>query len=326
MKPKFDIISIGDTQHDVFLELEEETKILEDKKTKTKYLGVVYAEKNPVKKFTSIVAVGNSANVAIGCSRLGLKTAFYTMLGSDIIGREEFDVFKKEKVAPDYIVWDRKRGSNFSAVLNYRGERTILVHHEHRDYVLPKLAPAAWVYLSSMGPGFEKIHGALLRYVKKHKAKMGFNPGSFQMKARLKKLALVIRQSTVFFVNREEAETLLKKRADIKTLLRLLHRLGPKIAVITDGPKGSYSFDGKQILFLPIFPAKIVERTGTGDAYSTGFISALAHGYGVAEAMRWGTFNSASKIQSIGARQGLLSKSAMTGFIEKHKTFQPKRI
>lgn len=323
---RFELISIGDTQHDVFLELEEETKILEDKKSGTKYLGVVYAEKIPVKKFTSIIAVGNSANVAIGCARLGLKTAFYTVLGSDTVGKEELAVFKKEKVATDYIVWDKKRGSNFSAVLNYRAERTILVHHEHRNYVLPRLAPSKWVYLSSMGPGFEKIHGLLLRYVKKHKVKMGFNPGSFQMKAGLKKLAPIIRQSAVFFVNREEAETLLGKRADIKTLLKLLYQLGPKIVVITDGPKGSYTFDGTRTLFLPIFPAKIVERTGTGDAYSTGFISALAHGYGVAEAMRWGTFNSASKIQSIGARQGLLSKGAMLRYTRSHPAFQPKKI
>lgn len=323
---RFDVISIGDTQHDVFLELEEETKVLEDKKTKTKYLGLVYAEKIPVKKFTSIVAVGNSANVAIGCARLGLKTAFYTILGSDVVGREEFAVFKKEKVAPDYIVWDRKRGSNFSAVLNYRAERTILVHHEHRNYVLPALAPSKWVYLSSMAPGSEKIHAALLRYVKEYKVKMGFNPGSFQMKAGLKKLAPIIRQSAVFFVNREEAETLLGKRADIKTLLKMLYKLGPEIVVITDGPKGSYSFDGKHALFLPVFPAKIVERTGTGDAYSTGFISALAHGYGVEDAMRWGTFNSASKIQSIGAREGLLSKAAMYSSSRSHRAFQPKKI
>ncbi len=323
---RFDLISIGDTQNDVFLELEEETKILEDKKSKTKYLGVVYAEKIPIKKFTSVVAVGNSANVAVGSSRLGLKTAFYTVLGSDTVGREDLVLFKKENVAPDYVVWDKKRGSNFSAVLNYRAERTILVHHEHRDYVLPKLAPATWVYLSSMAPGFEKIQAALLRYLKKYKVKMGFNPGTFQMKAGLKKLALIIQASTVFFVNREEAETLLRKRADIKTLLKLLHRLGPKIVVITNGPKGSYSFDGKYTLFLPVFPAKIVERTGTGDAYSTGFISALAYGYSVAEAMRWGTFNSASKIQSIGARQGLLSKAAMYSVARSHHAFQPKKI
>lgn len=323
---RFDLISIGDTQHDVFLELEQETKVLEDKKSKTKYLGVVYAEKIPIKKFTSIPAVGNSANVAVGCSRLGLKTAFYTVLGSDIIGREEFAVFKKEKVASDYIVWDRKRGSNFSAVLNYRGERTILVHHEHRSYALPRLAPARWLYLSSLGPGFEKLHPQIPNYLKKHGVSMGFNPGSLQMKAGLKKLAPVMRQSGVFFVNKEEAETLLKKRADVKTLLKSLHRLGPKIVVITDGPKGSYAFDGSSVLYLPVFPAPVVERTGTGDAYSTGFLAALASGKSTGEAMRWGTFNSASVLQHIGAREGLLSKAAMTKLVRNNKKFQPRKI
>ena len=322
----FDFISIGDTQHDVFLELEQETKVLEDKKSKVKYLGVVYAEKIPVKKFTSIPAVGNSANVAIGCSRLGLKTAFYTVLGSDITGKEEFKVFKKEKVATDYIVWDRKRQSNFSAVLNYKGERTILVHHEHRLYALPKLAPSKWLYLSSLGPGFEKLHSQIPSYLKKHGVDMGFNPGSFQMKAGLKKLAPVMRASKVFFVNKEEAETLLKKRADIKTLLKLLHRLGPKIVVITNGPKGSYAFDGSSVLYLSVFPAPIVERTGTGDAYSTGFLAALASGKSVGEAMRWGTFNSASVLQHIGAREGLLLKAAMTKLVRNNKRFQPKKI
>ena len=321
-----DLISIGDTQHDVFLELEEEIKILDDRKTKMKYLGLVYAEKIPVKKFTSVLAVGNSANVAIGSSRLGLKTAFYTVLGSDIIGKEELAVFQKEKVFPDYIVWDKQHGSNFSAVLNYRAERTILVHHERRTYVLPQLAPAKYIYMSSMGLGFEKIHTSLIRYIKKHDVNMGFNPGSFQMKAGLKKLAPIVRSSTVFFVNREEAETLLKKRGEIKQLLRSLRLLGPKIVVITDGPKGSYSFDGSQFLFLPIFPARVVERTGTGDAYSTGFLTGLAHGKSVKEAMRWGTINSASVLEHIGAREGLLTKKELELKLKLHINFQPKKI
>ena len=322
----FDLISIGDTQHDVFLELEEETKILKDERTGITYLGVVFAEKIPAKKFTSIVAVGNSANVAVGGARLGLKTAFYTVLGFDTTGKEELKVFKKEKVALDYIVWDKKRPSNFSAVLNYKGERTILVHHEHRDYILPALAPSKWVYLSSMASGFEKIHVAFLRYMKKYKVKMGFNPGSFQMKVGLKKLAPVIQASTVFFVNREEAETLLGRRADIKTLMRQLRAKGPKVVVITDGPKGSYSFDGTTFLYLPVFPATIVERTGTGDAYSAGFLAAAAHDKDSREAMRWGTFNAASVLQHIGAREGLLSKAAMAGFLKKNRAFQPRQI
>ena len=101
IKPKFDLISVGDTQYDVFLELEEETKLLKDPESGIEYLGLVSAEKIPAKSYTPVAAVGNSANVAIGASRLGLKTAFYTNLAKDDIGKQEIEVFRQEKVSTD---------------------------------------------------------------------------------------------------------------------------------------------------------------------------------------------------------------------------------
>ena len=323
---KFDIISIGDTTLDVFLELKEEVKVISDKKSKTKYLGLAFAEKIPVEKFTSIPAVGNSANVAIGVSRLGLKTGFYTVLGNDSIGKEMADILKKEKIAPDYIQFDKKRPSNFSAVLNYKAERTILVHHEKRDYILPKLAPAKWLYFSSLAAGHEKLHKQIPRFLKKDGAKLGFNPGSFQIREGVRKLQIIIKESTVLFVNREEAQELVGKSSDIKSLLKGLLVLGCETAVIPDGPKGSYFFDGETFLFLKIFPAPLIERTGAGDAYSTGFLSALVKGFDIPQAMRWGTFSAASVIQFIGAREGLLKKQQMMKLSKENPKFQPKTI
>ncbi|HEB13640.1 MAG TPA: hypothetical protein ENI13_01525, partial [candidate division CPR3 bacterium] len=85
---KFDLITVGDTTLDVFLELEEEVKVIKDKTTGLDYLGLVNAEKIPVKKLTIVPAVGNSANVAIGAARLGLKSAIYTILGEDQTGSD----------------------------------------------------------------------------------------------------------------------------------------------------------------------------------------------------------------------------------------------
>ncbi len=65
-------------------------------------------------------------------------------------------------------MWDKEHGSNFSAVLDYKGERTILVHHEPRDYNLPNFAPAKWIYYSSVAPQHEKLHMQIPEYVKKY--------------------------------------------------------------------------------------------------------------------------------------------------------------
>lgn len=322
---KFDLISVGDTQYDVFLELEEETKILKDPESGMEYLSLVSAEKIPAKSYKAVPAVGNSANVAIGASRLGLKSAFYTHLGKDDVGEEELKIFKKEKVATDYVVWDKERGSNFSAVLNYKGERTIIVHHEHRPYELPKLSPAEWMYFSSLAEGHDKLHTQIPEYVKKHGVKVGFNPGSFQLKEK-EGLCNMMEATTVFFVNKEEAQELLGNSKDVKELLKGLKAKGPEIVVITDGPGGSYCHDGKTFWHLEIFRVPVVEMTGAGDSYSSGFIGALAHGKDISEAMRWGAVNAGSVIQKIGAREGLLTKKEIEQFLKEHQEFQAREI
>lgn len=324
-KPAFDFISIGDTQHDVFLEVEEGTKIFQDEE-KT-YLGLAFPEKIPVKKCTTVTAVGNAANAAVGASRLGLKTAFYTVLSDDHIGKEEYDVLEGEKISTKFIQWDKKRRSNFSAVLDYKGDRTILVHHEQRDYDLPHLPPVSWVYFSSVAQEHAKLHEGVASYVKSSSAKLGFNPGTHQLHDGLKGLKNILEAAHVFFVNKQEAHNLTgNDTADEKTLLQLLSKEGPLVVVITDGKNGSFCFDGTTYYKLGIVHVPMVEMTGAGDAYATGFMAALAYLRPVSEAMKWGAVNSASVIQYIGAREGLLSKNKMEQLLQENAALQAENI
>ena len=325
MKGKFDLISIGDTTLDVFLEIDEANVQCDVNKENCK-LCISYADKVPVKKVTKILGVGNSANLAVGASRLGLKTAVYTILGNDNTGKEIYQRFKREGVSQDYIQFDKKRGTNYSVVLNFKGERTILVFHEHRKYVLPKFKSTNWIYFTSLAAGHEKLHKPLASFVKKNKVKLGFNPGTFQLKEGLKVMRPIVKNCSVFIVNKEEAQRLVGKFNDVKKLLRLLKKEGPEIVVITDGPKGSYTFDGKDFYFQDIFDVPVIERTGCGDSYSTGFISALAYGKGIPEAMRWGTVNAAFVIQKIGAREGLLKKNKLSKILKANPKFKTKKM
>jgi ribokinase len=82
--------------------------------------------------------------------------------------------------------------------------------------------------------------------------------------------------------------------------------------VITDGKNGSFAIDQKGEIFKKDSnPSKIVERTGAGDAYSTGFLAAILHGLTIRDAMSWGAINAASVIEQIGAQKGLLRKEEM---------------
>lgn len=319
----FDLIAIGDNVYDVFIELDKAEVICA--KDENCFLCVNYADKVPTKNIQPIPAVGNSSNVAIGCARLGLKTAFYTIIGDDDIGHATLKVYKQEGVSTDYVKVDKKHKSNYHVVLTYKGERTILIYHQPRSYSLPLLAPARWVYYSSVSPRHQILHRQVPAYIRRTGAKLAFNPGTFQLKEGLAGLKPILKVTEVLLLNREEAQRLIKqKTSDVKKLATALASTGPKIVVITDGPKGSYAFDGAHHYFQTIFRAPVVERTGAGDAYSTGFVSALAYGQSVSEAMRWGSVNSASVIQKIGAREGLLKKNQLLTTLTRYKKFQPK--
>ena len=132
----------------------------------------------------------------------------------------------------------------------------------------------------------------------------------------------------IIFVNKEEAAGLLKLTpdVDIKKLLLGMRGLGPKVVVITDGPDGAYLHDGQKYWFMPIFPAPIVERTGAGDAFGSGFMGGVLSGKSYEEALRWGTVNSASKLGYIGPQTGLLNKETMPEWLEKSNSVVAKEI
>ncbi len=320
-----DMLSIGDASENIFMELDE-VSVHCEKGTSNCTMCMKFADKIPAKSVHRLIG-GNAANLAVGASRLGLKTAYYLELGKDEAGNKIYRILKDEGISTRYVQRKKNVESNFSAVLNYHVERTILVYHVKRNYRFPKMESSRWVYYTSMGHGFEKVQPALLAYLKKTGARLGFNPGTFQIRAGLNVLKPVLRNCDVMLLNKEETQALTGcESPDFKVLLDKLRGLGPKIAVVTDGPNGSYASDGKEYLYQNIYDTPILERTGCGDSYSTGFLAALSYGFGMGEAMRWGTMNAAFVIQKIGAQPGLLNLAQMKRLLAANPKFQPMRM
>lgn len=328
----FDLITIGDTVIDTYIPIDD-AEILE--KDGVKFLSLRYGFKIPVSDGLSVVA-GNAANNAIGASRLKLKTAIYTNVGNK--DDEENDdrikaKLKKEGVDIRYIGETDDLPSNHNIVLTYKGERTILVHHQPFKFQLPDLDKTKWVYLTSMAPNYidTPIINQLINYLERTGAKLAYQPGTFQVKLGAKKQVRVLSITDFFIVNVQEAIHFLgmeekKSPIPIKDLLKGIYDLGPKKVVITDGGKGSFGFDGEKFWQMEVFPAKLVEMTGAGDAFATGTLTAMAYGHPLAEAMRWGAANSASVVEQIGSTPGLLTLNKMEEKLKEHKKIIAKEI
>jgi len=333
MKQKYDLVCVGDVVIDAFIQLHE-ASVHCDLNHERCQLCMSFADKIPYESLVVAPAVGNASNVAVGASRLGLNTAMLAAIGKDHYGEEILDVYRKEGVSPEFVKVNPQKPTNYHFVLTFKAERTILIKHEDYEYVDPRALDRRtdWLYFSSIGEHTLPLHHKIAAYMKRHPGvRMGFNPGTFQLRFGADKLKDVYKHTYVLFVNREEAELVAKKKegADIRALFEALHKLGPKIVAITDGPNGAYASNGTSRYFMPPYPdpKPPISRTGAGDAFSTGFLCALIYGLPVHEALRWAPIESMHVVQFFGAQTGLLTKAKLMQFLRKApKAYRAKSI
>ncbi len=316
----YDLITIGDATIDTFLFIDDAQVNCSLQKERC-LLCVNYADKLPVHKMHRTVA-GNAANNAIGSARLRLKTALVTTLGDDGSGEWIYEKLKREKVNTRYVVLNKKLQTNASTVLSFKGERTIFVYHAPRQYSLSARLPAARaVYYTSVGEHHGAYNKQIAAYAQRNGSLLAFNPGTYQLRAGLRTLAPILAATGILFVNKEEAARIVGVRDTLREYLMSLHKHGPRVVVITDGQNGAYALEGVtgKIYFSDIPKTKIVERTGAGDAFATGFIAARLCKKTIPEAMCWGTMNASSVIMYVGPQHGLLTRA---GFVAFHKKYR----
>lgn len=322
----YDLIAIGDTKLDTFVVLDDASLQCQLKMPDCQ-LCIAYGEKIVVDVVASQIA-GTAPNVATGLSRMGKKTAVISNMGVDGTYQLAVDTLKKEGVATRYIHKVPSEPSSYSVVLNYKGEKTLLTSHIRHAYRLPKPLPASrWMYVSEMGHGYENLYRQVVARAKANNIHIALNPGTIQIAERKGFLFDLIKKTYVLFLNLEEAQRVAnEKTLEIHHLATLLYKMGPRQIVITDGKNGAYSFDGTELHYCPIFPGRVVEATGAGDAFSTGYIGALMSGQLHDEALRWGAVNSASVVGAVGPTKGLLTSATIRARLRKHPSFRTKQM
>ncbi len=323
MNNNFDLVSVGDATMDVFV-TPVDSQTLCQVNDRDCLICFSYGDKIPTKELQFCVG-GNAANNVIGVSRLGLKTAIVLSLGDDNTSFLILDDLSKSQVNLDFVTREPGTHSNYNTVINYSGERTIFTYHAPRKYVFPQNLPVVpWYYLTSMGESFVPFYKEFADFIHKNPTiKLAFNPGSWQFRAGTESLKEILSLTYVIFINREEAEKLagIKVAAgEEKKLLAAVSALGPKMVVITDGGNGSLIFDGTKYIKAGVLPIDAYERTGAGDAFGSGCLSALMKGKSLEEALLWGTLNSASVIGYTGPQKGLLKESEMPVWLDRAKS------
>lgn len=257
---------------------------------------------------------GGATNAAVTFARQGIETLYMGEIGRDAAGQAVLDLLDEEGIDTRYVKYSGRYGTGYSIILLApNGERTILVYRGAScKYKLIKSDDISeikpdWIYLSTLAGDYD----ALLRVVltcAKTETKIMFNPGKAEL-AHVDKLKGLLGDIDVLLLNKEEAQ----KLVDGTTLDELTtHLLSyTKCVVITDGANGSMASDGVTKVRAGLYEDnKTTDRTGAGDAFGSGFLSQWARGKSLKQSIIFASANSSSVVSQIGAKTGILDKSA----------------
>lgn len=304
---KFDVVSFGSAVVDVFIH----TNVSEKKG----FMNYPVGEKILIKNLRFDVG-GGGTNTSVAFSRLGLKAGCICEFGKDENGSRVKSLLKKEKVK---FLGKTVEGevTGYSAILDSKGgERTILTYKGANDEVslsdIPRFK-TKWLYFSSLlGKSFNTQKELAIKLKNKKGTKIAFNPSSYQI--RNLNLRPLLKITDILILNKEEAEMLLKRYSPReKDLLKGLHNLTKGTIVITDKNKLITCYDGlKKYSLVPHKNIRVVERTGAGDAFASGFVAGQIVGKSIEKSLELGLKESESVIQHFGAKNNLLKTNLKT--------------
>jgi len=338
------IICIGSSGKDIFLPTDKGIILdtPEDITSQKKFAFELGAKYQIDDRFESLG--GCAANVSAGLARIGIKVSCCTKIGDDMLGKWIKAELEKEKVNTGLIQTEENCKSDLSAIIVNAGsgERTIFFNRDANEKlgIFPeKLKNADWIFVSALNGDWEKNLDAIFSLVKKEKIKLAFNPGQRNIKDNPRKIIETIKDCDLLLLNKDEAieitnnlqQTTNNKQQitnneqlnDEVFLIQELNKLGPEIVVITDGLRGAWAFDGKNLFYVQSTEDKPIDTTGAGDAFSSAFLAGCFKERKIEESLKWGAANGGSVVKYYGAIEGLLDAESLE---EIAKNIQVERI
>ena len=164
-----------------------------------------------------------------------------------------------------------------------------------------------WLYLSALGDMdlLEKI----ITRAAKHGVKVMLNPAGAELK-EADKLRGLLEDVEVLAVNKEEAQMIVSGEA-LDELARHGRHYCP-VVIVSDGPNGAVATDGKTLVTTGMYEnVPVVDRTGGGDAFGSGFLSYYSQGKSLKDSMIFASANSTSVVTKVGAKEGILHKGTV---------------
>lgn len=250
-----------------------------------------------------ILGGGPAANSTAGAAALGMKAAFCGTVGDDADGRMILDTFGKQNVDTS-MVKVRKGATSAIAYLwieEKTGNRSCAWTREGLDELTAdEIDPAAVAAAKILHLDGHNAGGAIAAAKVAREAGVLVNYDAGTHRDGMEELLPL----ADLLICSEEFILKLTGLSDAEEAVRRVYaKYRPKVCGATMGVRGSMCYDGKDFVRCPAFPVeKVVDTTGCGDLFHTGFAVRYLETHDLMECQRFGAAVSAVKCRGLSGR------------------------
>lgn len=256
---------------------------------------------------------GSPSNIAMNVKKLGIAPLVASAVGDDGFGRFLVDQLQQADIATDLI--QRADDATSMVVVTKSVATPIPIFYRGADYRLSYTSRLEDAIINSKIVHFScwPISRVPSRYtiesvmdtVRKHGILIGFDPNYHPMiwqkgENGIDYVKSMIGKVDIVKPSEDDAERLFGK-ASAERYLEYFLELGAKLVILTLGKEGAIVSNGKETIVFDSLATQVVDTTGAGDAFWSGFYAALVKGYPLKQALFLGFAVSAYKLKYTGA-------------------------
>jgi sugar/nucleoside kinase (ribokinase family) len=279
-----------------------------------------------------LTAAGTAAGTAVDLAKLGAQVTSIGCIGDDAAGRLVVELLAGHgvDVSRMAVVTNAQTATTILPIRS-NGERPALHVRGAAPMMTLDLLDRRWmlavdvVHLGgpdALGPFGGDPAATMLAWAKEAGVITTLDllrPGEHQS---LERLAPVLALSDYFLPNSDQLLGLTGTH-DLAEAAKCVLELGVKAVGVTLGRDGCAVFSEQESFQLPAADVGVVDTTGCGDAFSAGFIRAVASGADLEEAAWVGTAAAALVAQGLGSDAGIVDLTTTLDFLSSTPWHRP---
>ena len=250
---------------------------------------------------------GSAANTIVGLSRLGVSTSFIGKIADDEDGDLiEYNLAVNGVYSNNLIYADNGSTGKCLGFVDSQGNRCLYVDPGvNDDIVIDEINPLNIMrckvmhYTSFVGDSF-KTQIDLLDKLSEDTV-LSFDPGMLYVQKGLDEIRPIMDRCDILLINESELRLLFDDEdSSLRQLADKVLEMGIATVVVKKGSDGVFACNKSEECEVGVFECDVVDTTGAGDSFNSGFLYAFLNGYNLEKSCKIGNWVASRAIEGFG--------------------------